>query len=89
MAKVYFTYGSDDKSMPYIGGWTVIHAPTAQMAVELFKILHPNENDSEVLNCADVYTEDEFIRTLMWKHGNYGMYCQEQYFFGKVAGVAV
>lgn len=86
MEKIYFTYGSDDEKMPFRGGWTIIEAPTMHLATELFRALHPNEDDSEILNCCNYYTEEAFARTSMSKKGNLGAFCHEHYLIAKVEG---
>ena len=72
----YFTYGSGD-DMPFKGGWTVIQAPNINAAAAIFKAYHPNPDDSEILNCADYYTEEAFMRTKMSRGGNFGKMCVE------------
>lgn len=82
MPKFYFTY-SDDPAHPFYGGWTVIEAPRLKDAVEIFNMLHPskekNRDGSPILNCADYYTEERFLRTNMIKKGKLGAYCHEEY----------
>lgn len=76
MENFYFTYGTDEK-MPFRGGWTMIQAPNIKTAARVFKAYHPNSDDSEILNCADYYTEEAFKRTRMSREGNFGKYCVE------------
>lgn len=71
----YFTYGSD-KHMPFIGGWTQVTAPNREAAVQLFRTIHPDRTPN-IVNCSFIYSEDEFVKTSMYKHGNYGKRCQE------------
>lgn len=77
MEKFYFTYASDDPKMPYKGGWAMIQAPNIKMATRIFEAVHPNNDDSEILNCADYYTEEGFKRTRMPIEGNFGKFCVE------------
>ena len=65
----YFTYGSTGH--PFYGGWTKIEAPSRQVAVEIFRSLHPDRYPGTV-HCADIYNEAQFRRTSMWRHGNFG-----------------
>ena len=76
MENYYFTYGSGD-DMPFKGGWAVIQAPNINAAAAIFKAYHPNPDDSEILNCADYYTEEAFMRTRMSREGNFGAFCHE------------
>lgn len=89
MPKFYFTYASDDEKMPFKGGWTEIEAPDIRIAAKIFAALHPNEDDSEVLNCADYYTEEAFRRTRMSREGNFGAFCHERYALVTLGGVKV
>ena len=70
----YFTYGLTGH--PFSGGWTQIKAPDINSACALFRAIHPNKTDG-VLNCASVYTHDEFQRMVMNRDGNYGFRCRE------------
>ena len=76
--KFYFTYGSDGR-FPFQDGWTEIEAPSKALACAAFRHFHP-DRDPEVrcLNCADVYTEDEFQETMMWLQANYKDRCHER-----------
>lgn len=76
MENFYFTYGSGD-DMPFRGGWTVIQAPNIKAPARIFEAYHPNTDDSEILNCADYYTEEAFMRTRMSREGNFGAFCHE------------
>lgn len=76
----YFTYGIAPE-YPFRGGWTEVYAPDLRTAAKLFQILHPNREDSEVLNCSDYYTEEEFLSSKMRDEGNFGEYCHEVILF--------
>ena len=60
--------------MPYIGGWVEIIAENESAARGKFMEKFPRDGG---LNCAFVYSEDEFSRTKMSKEGNWGYYCHE------------
>lgn len=77
MAKFYFTYGTEN--YPFIGGWSEIEAPDRDTAIDMFKKCHPSRRHEpcELLNCAFVYSEDEFKLTDMKSHGNFGKRCHE------------
>lgn len=76
MPKFYFTYGSEGHD--FFGGWTEIEAPSYSMATEIFRAVHPNEENSW-LKCSSVYTEEEFKRTRMaGPEGNFGRFCHER-----------
>lgn len=70
--KFYFTYGCDDERQPYNGGWTVVEAEDVHEAIRLFKRVHPNPENPDVLNCCSVFTESMFKSTYMYKRGNFG-----------------
>lgn len=74
MKKFYFTFG-DSKSQPFKGGWVVVVAPDYKAAVKIFNIYYPNPDDKGTINCASIYSEEEFIRSEMFKTGNRGYYC--------------
>ena len=74
--KYYFTYGIDDK-YPFKGGWTEVSAPTEQLAVLIFTMMHPKPKNKSLYNAAAMYNEKAFNRTDMSKNGNHGQYCHE------------
>ena len=81
--KFYFTYGSNaygvNGRFPFQGGWTEIEAPSKAMACAAFRVYHPDRDpDNPCLNCADVYSEDEFNNTLMSFQVNYKDRCHER-----------
>lgn len=78
MPKFYFTYGSDER-FPFQYGWTEIEALSYELACAAFRAFHP-DRDPEVrcLNCADVYTEEQFKDTLEWVGVNYRDRCHER-----------
>lgn len=76
-SKFYFTYGTSEY-MDFQGGWTEVIAKDENSAVNIFKAYHPNPNDEFLINCASVYTEEQFKRTNMYKiNDNLGAACQE------------
>lgn len=77
MEKFYFTYGTD-RGYPFRGGWTIIHAPNIESAINIFQAIHPNRYGSNCLNCADYYTAERFEKTECFKNGNYGGYTHEE-----------
>ena len=72
----YFTYGTD-KQYPFILGWTRVSAPSYEAAVAAFKAFHPNRNGSGCINCADIYTEQQFNATSLPFEGNGGVFEHE------------
>ena len=70
----YFTFGTDP-DYPFAGGWVTVAAPSRQAAVQIFRLYYPNEAGTDALNCADVYTEEEFKETGMEETGNFGAFC--------------
>jgi len=75
MDKIYvFTYGSEGQ--PFVGGWTEVFAPDEETAVRIFEVYHPRRHDG-LINCASIYTLDEFKETKMAVNGNLGARCHE------------
>lgn len=69
----YFTFGSSP-SFPYQNGWVMIQAPNKQAAIQIFNAYYPPK--SECVNCAFIYTEEEFKQTIMYKQNeNLGAGC--------------
>lgn len=66
----YFTYGTWE-NYPYQGGWTKIEAPNRSVAVAIFRAYHPDKTEG-VVNCCDIYEEEQFHKTKMWSQGNLG-----------------
>ena len=75
MSKFYYTYGTDPR-YPCQGGWTEIEALDRPGADKLFQMHHPDRTPG-ILNCADIYNEDEFRRTGM-DEDNFGACCHEK-----------
>lgn len=71
----YFTYGDADY-YPYKGGWTEVFAPDLPTAQKIFKAVHPNIMEG-IINCADFYTSEEFVKSGMLSNGNRGKYKHE------------
>ena len=69
MQKFYFTYGTEGH--PFVGGWTTIEAPSKEIAITIFRSLHPDRIEG-LINCASIYEEADFRHTSMYKHGNFG-----------------
>jgi len=74
MQDFYFTYGLEGQ--PFKGGWTIVEAPDRESAVKVFRIFHPDRYEG-IVNCADIYTEEQFQRTSMALTDNYGERLQE------------
>lgn len=69
MTKTYFTFGSDCH-FPYGQyDYVEIEAENMYQACKLFQTIHPNRHNSDLLNCAFVYTEEWFnkIRNLYYQ----------------------
>jgi len=96
----YFTYGTDE-CYPYRGGWTKVvvfqdipeelHDEIKEigkarlLACSLFDLYHPNPRHKNLLNCADIYYDDEFTETDMYKYDdNLGAGEQEKICCGRV-----
>ena len=74
MPEFYFTYGSS-KNFPFVGGWTKVTAPSINIALNVFTSVHPNVDGC--MNCANYYTEKQFLETKMSKNGNFGFFEHE------------
>ena len=75
MAKFFATYGLS--GYPFEGGWTEIEAPDFHAACCAFRAFHPNKVHG-LLNCCDIYSEEEFLKTEMsGPQGNYGFHAHE------------
>ncbi len=72
MENFYFTYGTSS-DFPFFCGWTTIKAESREMAAEAFRKVHPNPKDPSTLNCAFMYSEEEFRNSSMGrKNSNMG-----------------
>ena len=69
------TYGTEGQ--PFFGGWTEVEAETEKEAIDIFRLKHPDKKPS-LVNCARIYSEDEFLITGMLDHGNFGQKCHER-----------
>lgn len=76
MQSFYFTYGTDG-TQPFRGGWTQVKAESLEQACALFRAVHPDKTPG-LLNCAGVYTEEQFRSGGMGGKGdNLGRGCVE------------
>lgn len=75
MPKFYFTYGTD-KRYPFQGGWTEVEAGDANEACRIFRSFHPDRTKG-IVNCASIYSEEQFQQTEMYRSGNFDRYCHE------------
>lgn len=57
----YFTFGSS-KQFPFQSGYIVLYAEDIKAAARTFKSLYPNPLEPDVLNCADYYSQEEWIK---------------------------
>ena len=71
--KFFYTFGS--RGQAHIGGWIEIMANSREEADRIFIKKYPLKDG--LLNCAFIYTEEDFKRTIMYKHGNFGRGCHE------------
>ena len=71
----YFTFGTGEE-YPFYGGWVQIKAYNADEACDKFRARFP-DHETGFLNCAFVYTEEEFKKTGMAEKGNFGFLCHE------------
>ena len=76
MVRIYYTFGTDPR-YPYIGGWVTVESGSLEKAHRIFRAYCPDRTPG-VLNCADYYTEEEFMRTGMYQAGNHGAFCHRK-----------
>ena len=74
--RYYFTFGTDP-GFPFYGGWAIVVAPSIKAAGRIFKEYYPNEDDPDLLNCADYYSEEHFQELEIAETGNFGAFCHE------------
>lgn len=74
MQRFFFTFGTSDK-FPFCGGWVEVLAPDRAKAVATYRSHHPDFNEG-IVNCSDIYTEEQFMKTEMVK-SNLGAACHE------------
>ena len=76
MNNYYFTFGCDP-IFPFEGGWAKVKANTKEEAIEKFDSHYPRINKN-IINCAFIYTEEQFKRTRMYeKQDNGGRSCHK------------
>lgn len=75
----FFTYGTDDNIMPFVGGWSVIYAETRNEAINKHHKKHGFTKDGFGRYAGD-YDEEEFKKTNMRNNGNLGGFLQELIF---------
>lgn len=74
MNKFYFTFGPS-LTFPFQNGWVEVQAPTKKAAIQVFNAYYPERHEGCV-NCAFIYTEEEFKKTIMYqKNENLGGGC--------------
>lgn len=79
MNTTYFTFGSSS-TFPYQNGWVEITAKNQKEACEYFRKLYPHPKHPECLNCAFVYSEQEFQNTSMFRdQDNLGAACHQKF----------
>ena len=70
MSYYYFTFGSDER-FPYgRDDFVMVEANNIHEACAIFRAVHPNRPGSDCLNCASIYTYDEFnkFRDICYPH---------------------
>ena len=71
----YYTFGSDEQ-FPYKNGWVEVIAESHEEADKKFRRRFTDVHTG-ILNCAFVYTEDDFPETIMAQNGNLQGFCHE------------
>ena len=73
--RFYFTFGTKG-TQPYYGGWVEVIAENRNEACDKFRNKYPNHYDC--INCAFIYSQEEWDKTGMSKTGkNCGYGCHE------------
>lgn len=75
MPRYFYTYGSSP-DYPFKNGWTEVIALNRGQADAFFRAAHPDIHPG-ILNCAIVYSEAEFAKSVMMKKTNFGAGCHE------------
>lgn len=75
MPRYFYTYGSSP-DYPFKDGWTEVIALNQGQADAFFRAAHPDVHPG-ILNCAIVYSEAEFAKSVMMKKTNFGAGCHE------------
>lgn len=76
MRRFFFTFSAEGSGQAFVGGWVEIYAEDRDAATEVFRKYYPDTEEG-YLNCAEIYSEAEFIRTKMYLNGNYGEKCHD------------
>lgn len=71
----FFTFGSKEV-YPYEGGWVEVYAKDKKETSEKFSCKYPDRKNG-LLNCACVYSKEEFFKNGMGTGGNRGYYCHD------------
>ncbi len=71
--KIFYTFGTDER-YPFRGGWVEVEADNMKQAHALYRASYP-DREPGILNCADYYTEEQFMSIGMMETGNRGAYC--------------
>ena len=77
--KWFFTFGTY-LGFPFQRGWVEIEAPTREQAVQVFRAYWPDRTPGTV-NCAFIYSEDEFKETRMYKGEYPEEHCHAKVFY--------
>ncbi len=75
MQKFYFVYNGL-YAYPYDGGWVEVIAENIEQAKSIYGVIFGTNSDGSA-NYADVFTEEEFIKTAMFRDGILGAKCHE------------
>ena len=76
MKTYYFTFGNSP-IFPYQRGWVEVRAGSKKQACDIFRAYFPDRITGRI-NCASIYTEEEWQKTKMSKGDYYvaGEFCQ-------------
>ena len=68
--KFYFTFGTDGQ-FPFYKGWVEVYAENESQSVETFNKHFPPKHEG-IVNCAFIYSHEEFEKTAMFTDGGWG-----------------
>ena len=77
--KRFFCTFGDSKYFPYHDGWVEVIADSFNDAKRIFEDRYPSPKNGKSYfpRFAFIYSEQEFVKTDMWKYGNFGFRCHE------------
>ena len=69
MTNTYFTFGSDPDYPYERGDYVLIRAQDIYEAVKVFNAIHPKRPGSNCVNCAEIYTQEQWLHMVRQYYG--------------------